>query len=114
MNVFRLRPDAVDVVEMAELRFESRSSLDICEMRLWAGDSGCSPLRTARVPLGSRDSLCGKLGWDEELALVCLAALVCRWDTGGVLILLGTSASGCRFFAAATGWWRRFRSAMVR
>ena len=96
MKVLRLLLDAVvDVVEMAELRLESRPSLVIWEIRLCCGDSGRSLLRTARVPLGSRDSLCGRLGFEDWL-LACLVVCWCRWETGGVFVPFLSSLRGCR------------------
>lgn len=54
---FRLRPEAfVDVVEMAELRFEASSSTTL--LSLWSsGDVGCE--RGANEPLASSETLCG-------------------------------------------------------
>ena len=73
MYAFRFRPDAVvEAVEIAELRFESRSlSPAIWEMRLCSGELVC-PSRTVREPLAISDSLCGKAIGEVAGCLLCL------------------------------------------
>jgi hypothetical protein len=101
----------VDVVEMAEFRSESRSdSLAIWETRLVPDDGG-SLLRTASVPLGSRDSLWGKWVAGDEM-MSALAYRDWRWDTG-VFVWLRSSLRGCRCRLVAERLaLLRYRSAM--
>ncbi len=108
MYVFRRLPDAlVEVVEMAELRLEAPScSLTIWESRLCPGDAGL-PSRTLREPLGSSDSLWGRLCGAIDADFPFFS---CRFWTGGVFARFFTSVSGCRL---ATKMLPRCCSAML-
>lgn len=97
MYCLRFLPDAlVEVDEMAEFRLDSYSySLAICETRLEPDVDAGSPLRTARVPLGSRDSLRARSEAGDE-AISVLMNGECRWETG-VFAWLRSSRRGCRW-----------------
>lgn len=103
--VLRLTLDAVvEVAEMAELRLESRaSSLAMRERCLFFGDIGYSLLRTVRLPLGSKDSLWGRL---EEVSPLTYLPLRC--EGGGLLMRFLSSSKG----RLAVGRLARYRSAM--
>lgn len=107
MYAFRLRPDAVvEAVEIAELRFESRSlSPAIWEMRLCSGELLC-PSRTVSEPFATRDSLCGKVMGDVAGCLLCLNG---RRVKGEEFAPLVSTLRGCRFCAARL---LRYRSAI--
>jgi len=85
-----LPPEAVEVVEMAELRFEfGCDSLAMAEMRLFPAVAGGEPglFLALRFPSALRDSWCGKVA--DELGPNCAGI-------GELLTLEVASVSGLR------------------
>ena len=102
-----MRAEVVEVVDIAELRLDSRSvSLVIWEIRLCSGELTGS-LRTAREPFAVKDSLCGRESGEEGKYLA--AYLGGARGAGDEFAPLVISDNGCRLVAARLP---RYRSAI--
>jgi hypothetical protein len=107
MYVLSLRPEAVEVVDTAELRLDSRPvSLVIWAIRLCPGELTGS-LRTASEPFAANDSSCGR-GAGEEVEYLA-AYLGSARGAGEEFAPLVISVKGCRLVA---GRLPRYRSAI--